>query len=51
MAIQLVISEKAGDERLCEEDAQGGDPALLQKTQSAVKKGRSGRRRRDGRHP
>ncbi|KAG2255517.1 hypothetical protein Bca52824_074811 [Brassica carinata] len=40
MAIQLVISEKAGDERSCEEDAQGGDPALLQKTQSAVKKGK-----------
>ncbi|CDY64016.1 BnaAnng19160D [Brassica napus] len=40
MANQLVISEKAGDARSCEKDAQGEVPALLQKTQSAVKKGK-----------
>ncbi|CAN7026992.1 unnamed protein product, partial [Brassica rapa subsp. trilocularis] len=40
MANQLVISEKAGDARSCEEDVQGEVPALLQKTQSAVKKGK-----------
>ena len=51
MAIQLVISEKAGDERSCEEDAQGGDPALLQKTQSAVKKGKIRKKKKRRKFP
>lgn len=40
MEFQLVISEEAGDARSCEEDTQGEVPALLQKIQSAVKKGK-----------